>query len=155
MVDVNEIKKAFQKLKEMNWLYEDVREDSVDEAVQEVVERLAALCLRRLPRKTFPTCSATQSEHMNTKQFTDDDILEQYKLMNEQEEPIDSRQKYLDIMCFPTLFPDRNFSQYHDRLKKNSHSEYIKSRLLNKDSCFRKDPRYVFYLYRCLKPTVP
>ena len=38
LVDVNEIKKAFQKLKEMNWLYKDVREDSVDEAVQEVVE---------------------------------------------------------------------------------------------------------------------
>ena len=30
--------------------------------------------------------------------------------------------------------------------KKISHSEYIKSRLLNKDSRFRKDPRYVFYL---------
>ena len=48
LVDVNEIKKAVQKLKDINWLYKDVREDSVDEAVQDVVEvvkRLAALCL--------------------------------------------------------------------------------------------------------------
>ena len=66
--------------------------------------------------------------------------------MNVQEEPIDSRPKYLDVMCFPTLFPDGNFGKYHDRQKKISHSEYIKSRLLNKDSRFRKDPRYVFYL---------
>ena len=33
LVDVNEIKKAVQKLKEMNWLYKDVTEDSVAEAV--------------------------------------------------------------------------------------------------------------------------
>ena len=38
LVDVNEIKKAVQKLKDINWLYKDVREDSVDEAVQDVVE---------------------------------------------------------------------------------------------------------------------
>ena len=38
LVDINEIKKAVQKLKEMNWLYKDVREDSVDKAVQEMVE---------------------------------------------------------------------------------------------------------------------
>ena len=83
--------------------------------------------------------------NLSTKQFTGDDI-EQYKLMNVQEEPIDSRQKYLDVMCFPTLFPDGNFGKYHDRQKKISHSEYIKTRLLNKDSRFRKDPHYVFYL---------
>ena len=29
---------------------------------------------------------------------------------------------------------------------KISHSEFDKSRLLNKDSRFRKDPQYVFYL---------
>ena len=38
LVDINEIKKAVQKLKEMNWLNKDVREDSVDKAVQEMVE---------------------------------------------------------------------------------------------------------------------
>ena len=36
--------------------------------------------------------------------------------------------------------------EFHPREKKISHSEYIKSRLLNKDSRFRKNAKYVFYL---------
>ena len=50
------------------------------------------------------------------------------------------------LMPFPVLFPDGNFGKYHPRKVKLSHSEYIKSRLLNKDSHFRKDPQYVFFL---------
>ena len=62
------------------------------------------------------------------------------------EEPIDNRLQHLDIMCFPVLFPTGEFGQFHPREHKLSHSEYIKSRLLNKDSRFRKDAQYVFYL---------
>ena len=36
--------------------------------------------------------------------------------------------------------------KYHPREVKLSHSEYDKQRLLNKDSCFRKDPQYPQYL---------
>ena len=46
-------------------------------------------------------------------------------------------------MCFPTLFPDGRFGEYHDRL---TASEYAKSSLLNKDARYRKNPQYVFYL---------
>ena len=49
-------------------------------------------------------------------------------------------------MCFPVLFPTGQFGKFHPRREKLSHSEYIKSRLLNKDSRFRKDAQYVFYL---------
>ena len=49
-------------------------------------------------------------------------------------------------MCFPVLFPTGRFGEFHPRQEKLSHSEYIKSRLLNKDSRFRKDAQYVFYL---------
>ena len=38
LVDVNEIKKAVKKLKDINWLYKDVRADSIDKNVQEVIE---------------------------------------------------------------------------------------------------------------------
>ena len=62
------------------------------------------------------------------------------------EEPIDNRLQHLDIMCFPVLFPTGEFGQFHPRAHKLSHSEYIKSRVLNKDSRFRKDAQYVFYL---------
>ena len=49
-------------------------------------------------------------------------------------------------MCFPVLFPTGQFGEHHPRHVKLSHSEYVKSRLLNKDSRYRKDPQYVFFL---------
>ena len=136
MVDVNEIKKAVQKLKDINWLYKDVRKDSVDEAVQDVVEvvkKTRSTVLEKATKEDNSNLQCYTIRNLSTKQFTGDDI-EQYKLMNVQEEPMDSRKKYLDVLCFPTLFPDGNFGKYRDRQKKSSHSEYIKSRLLNKDS---------------------
>ena len=49
--------------------------------------------------------------------------------------------------AFPLSFRNGKFGKYSDkREEKISHSEYIKSRLLNKDFRFRKDPQYVFYL---------
>ena len=49
-------------------------------------------------------------------------------------------------MHFPKLYPTGKFGKYHPCDVKLSHSEFDKSRLLSKDSCFRKDPQYVFYL---------
>ena len=53
---------------------------------------------------------------------------------------------HLDVLCFPTLFPSGRFGESHNRLTPISLSEFVKSRLLNRDSCFRKDSQYVFYL---------
>ncbi len=67
--------------------------------------------------------------------------------MNVEEQLIDNRHKFLDIMCIPTLFLDGSCGKHHQQDHKLSHSEYIKSRLLNKDSRFRKEPRYVSLLW--------
>ena len=83
--------------------------------------------------------------NLDNKLSTTSDI-EQYKLLSVTEDPIDNRQQYLDVMCFPVLFPTGRFGKFHPRQEKLSHCEYIKSRLLNKDSRFRKDAQYVFYL---------
>ena len=72
--------------------------------------------------------------------------IDHYKLLNVDEDAIDSRQEHLDVMCFPALFPDGKFGQHYRREVKISAAEYTKSRLLNKDSRYRKDPQYVFYL---------
>ena len=42
--------------------------------------------------------------NLDKKLLTDSDI-EQYKLLNVKEDPINNRQQHLDVMCFPTLFP--------------------------------------------------
>ncbi len=61
------------------------------------------------------------------------------------EEPaLDNRLKYLDIMCFSVLFPTGRYDEFHPREVRLTFSEYIKSRLLNKDSHFRKNPKFVF-----------
>ena len=38
--------------------------------------------------------------------------------------PIDNRQKHLDVMCFPVLFPTGKYGEFHPRQEKLSHSEY-------------------------------
>ena len=139
LVDVNHIKEAVRKLREINWLYKDVKEDCVDEAVNEVVEVVRnCTMLEKATKEDVAGLQCYTIRNLNSKQFTD---IEQYKLMSVEEQPLDNRQKFLDVMCFPSLFPDGNFGKYHQHKTKISHSEYIKSRLLNKDSRFRKDPR--------------
>ena len=49
-------------------------------------------------------------------------------------------------MCFPHLFPNGRFGEFHPHDVKISSSEYAKSRLPNKDSMFQKDPQHVFFL---------
>jgi len=52
--------------------------------------------------------------NMNSEQFTKDD-MEQHNLVNVQKQPLDNRHKFLDVMSFPTLFPDGHFGEYHQR----------------------------------------
>ncbi len=73
-------------------------------------------------------------------------MTQQYKVLSVNESPLDNRQQHLDAMCFPVLFPTGKFGKFHPREVKLSHSEYIKLRLYNTDSHFRKDAQYVFYL---------
>ena len=72
--------------------------------------------------------------------------IEQYRLMSITEDPISNKQQHLDMLCFPVLFPTGKFGEFHPWEEKLSPSEYIKSRLWNKDSCFRKNVKYMFYL---------
>ena len=77
--------------------------------------------------------------NLDNKLSTSSDI-EQYKVLNVTEDPINSKQQHLDVMCFPVLFPTGQFGKFHPCKEKLSHSEYIKSRLLNKDSRSVKMP---------------
>ena len=41
--------------------------------------------------------------------------IEQYKALSVKEDALDNRQRYLDVMCFPVLFPTEEFSKHHPR----------------------------------------
>ena len=148
LVNVDNVKTAVRKLKQINWLYSEVDDDSVDDVSKKVIEIVNSATSTMLDKADDSDITGFQAftiRNLDNKLSTESDI-DQYKLMNVREDPIDNRQQHLDVMCFPVLFPDGRFGKYHPREVKISHSEYDKQRLLNKDSRFRKDPQYVFYL---------
>ena len=124
MVDVNAVKSAVSKLREINWLYEDVESAAVDSAAKEVVEVVSKASGTMLEKASDSDVSELQYytiRNLDTKLMTSSDI-DQYKLLNVQEEPLDNRQKHLDVMCFPVLFPDGNFGEFHPREVKVSNA---------------------------------
>ena len=110
---------------------------------QEVIKTVSDTSSMMLERASKEDVAGFQSFTMrtlNSKQSTSSDI-DQYKLVNVKEDALDNRQKYLDVMCFPDFFPSGRFGEYHPReVPIITKSEYAKSRLLNKDARFRKDP---------------
>ena len=123
-------------LRSCNWLYKCVQDSSVDESTKHIIEvanNATSKMLEKASANAFPI------RNLDNKVSTTTDVEQ----VSVREEPIDNRLQHLDIMCFPVLFPTGEFQSGEHEL---SHSEYIKSRLLNKDSRFRKDAQYVFYL---------
>ena len=148
LVNINHVKTAIKVLRSCNWLYKNVAKESVDESTKHIIEVTNNSNTKMLAKATTTEINAFQAfriRNLDNKLSTTSDV-EQYKVLSVREEPIDNRQQHLDVMCFPVLFPSGEFGKFHPREHKLSHSEYIKSRLLNKDSRFRKDPQYVFYL---------
>ena len=142
LVNVNNIKKAINTLKLCHWLYKNVEDESIDESVKHIIEISNNASTRMLEKATTEEIDAFHAytiRNLDNKVSTASDI-EQYKLLSVRDDPIKNKQKHLDVMCFPVLFPTGEFGEFHP------HTEYIKSRLLNKDSRFRKDAQYVFYL---------
>ena len=149
LVDVEDLKAAIEVLKKVNWLYKDLDDSLVDEAAKKVLEvanNTSSKMLDKATKQDIDSFQAYTIRNLDSKLSSEPDI-EQYKLLGIKEDHLDSRQQHLDVMCFPVLFRDGKLGKYYDKCEKEiSHSEYIKSRLLNKDSGFRKDPQYVFYL---------
>uniref|UniRef100_A0A1X7V5A1 Uncharacterized protein n=1 Tax=Amphimedon queenslandica TaxID=400682 RepID=A0A1X7V5A1_AMPQE len=153
LVDVNKIKAALRKLIEINWLYRNVDDDSIDESSKNVIQVVSNTTCKMLEKandQDLEDLSAYTIRNLDSKIATGSDIS-QYKLMNVKEEPIDNRQDHLDLLCFPTLFPTGQYGEHHPRqsypAQTLSFSEYIKSRLLNKDSRFCRNHSYCLNYY--------
>ena len=148
IVDVNALRAALHTLKRVNIFYRNVSDASVDEATKEVIETVDSTTSSMLVKATKEDVASFQKltiRSLNQMHNTTSDI-EQYKLLHVNEDTLDSRQKFLDVLCFPHLFPSGRFGEFHSRQSKISSSEYAKSRLLNVDPRFRKDAQYVFFL---------
>lgn len=69
-----------------------------------------------------------------------------YQMLKVNAAPIDNRNKDKDTLCFPDLFNEGKYGQFYHREKKITSAEFIKSRLTSKDSRFRLNLQYLFYL---------
>ena len=118
-------------------------DDAAKKAV-EVVSATSSTLIEKATEADIAELEAYTIRHMDEKLPLGSDI-EHYKMLKVQEPALDNRLKHLDVMCFPFLFPSGKFGEFHPREVKLSFSEYIKSRLLNQDSRFRKCPEFVFY----------
>ena len=148
LVNVNHVKTAIKKLRSCNWLYRNVHEKCIDESTKQIIEvsnNATTEMLKKVSPNEVDAFQAYTIRNLDSKLFIGSDI-EQYRPLSITEDPINNRQQHLDVMCFPVLFPAGKFGEFHPRKEKITPSEYIKSRLLNKDPRFRKDAQYVFYL---------
>jgi len=137
IVNVDHIKAAVQKLKEINWLYADVDDCSIDDASRRVIECVNDACSTMLVRATAEDVNSFQAytiRRLDQKQSTMADT-EHYKLI---ENAMSNKLKHLDVLCFPTLFSRGRFGEAHERSVSISSSEYAKLRLLNRDSRFQR-----------------
>ena len=148
MVNVAHVTAAIKKLKQINWLYANIDDSSVVDACKRIIESISVTTSTMLVKATTEDIKSFQAytiRWLDQKQSNLSDT-EHYKLMNVKEDALSNKLQHLDVLCFPTLFPSGRFGESHDRSTPISLSEYAKSRLLNKDSRFRKDCQYVFYL---------
>ena len=117
LVNVDHVKAAVQKLREINWLYSEVKDDSVDEVSKKVIEianNASSTMLDKADEHDISGFQAFMIRNLDNKLSTESDI-EQYKLLSVREDPIDNRQQYLDVICFPILYPTGKFGKYHPR----------------------------------------
>ena len=129
LVNIDNIKAAVDKLRQINWLYKDVAGGSIDEAVKQVIEVTNSSTSAMLEKASNDDIAGFRSftiRNLDNKLSTESDI-DQYKLLSVREQALDNRQMHLDVMCFPGLFPTGYFGEFHPREKKISHSEFIKS----------------------------
>ena len=85
-----------------------LNDTSVDEVSKEVIEVVSKNSSRMLENATDDDVAGFQNytiRNLDNRLSTQSDI-EQYKLLNIKEDPLDHRQIHLDVLCFPVLFPD-------------------------------------------------
>lgn len=60
MIDVNKVKAAVNKLRTINWLYRDIRDDAVDSVAKEVIEVVSKTSSTMLEKATTSDIAGLQ-----------------------------------------------------------------------------------------------
>ena len=153
LVDVHKVYRALQKLKEINHLYsaivmpgqphelqlerqiEEFSATSKDAMIQQIAENEEAALYEQY------TINALHAPRMNER------ATALYQLLKVNEAPLDNRAKYLDMYCFPDLYPHGIGGQTSHREVLLQPAEYVKCILMSRDSRFRLNQQFIFIYY--------
>ena len=117
LINKDELKAAVMQLKPSNWLYENVDENSLDDTSCHIIETVSETTSTMLEKVSTDEVSSYKSytvRQLNSKQSSLPDS-EHYKLVDVKEDALSNKLKYLDVLCFPTLYPTGKFGEWHPR----------------------------------------
>ncbi|CAK1584070.1 unnamed protein product [Parnassius mnemosyne] len=164
IVDVNKVYKALQYLKNVNEHYayikltdlpnqlinihENIQQNvtnTPDNTEEGILEDGTAALLTQITRE-----KETDYEHYTiyplNERRQNAPASELYQMLKVNTAPIDARDKDLDVKCFPHLYVEGKYGQFHNRQQKVTSSEFIKARLMSKHPQFRLNQQYLFFL---------
>lgn len=163
LVDVNKIYKALEYLKTHNNHYANIvlphnpdllLADLRDDLQHEVVVS-SSIDNSTVDGEALLTQINEEEEQESTEQYTIYPLHEKrqnapitalYQMLKVNAAPFDSRDSSIDVKCFPDLFVEGKFGQFHPRSVKLTSSEFIKCVLTSKHSRFRLNQQYLFFL---------
>ena len=127
LIDICALRDALRKLKDINWVYADVDEASLDDAACRIIESVSDTSSTMLQKVSDDDVSFYQSYTIRRLDHKEPNVpdTDQYKLSNVKEDALSNKLKHLDVMCFPTLFPSGRFGEGYQREVKLTYSEYM------------------------------
>ena len=110
LINVDELKAALKKLKNINWLYTDIDENSLDDVSKNIIESVSNTTSTMLQKLSSDEVTSYQSYTVRRldQQHSNMPDCDQYKLTNVKEDAMNNKLKYLGVFYFPTLFPSVN-----------------------------------------------
>ncbi|XP_073975183.1 uncharacterized protein [Rhodnius prolixus] len=156
LVSANKIYKAIAALKEINPLYANVNLNvkllpNINENIgnKYTFKDVSGASIKKVDSKTFYQTGfyTFHSLHPINMNAVESSEIESYQMQQMKGEYVSVFDKNLDYLTFPHLFPKGRFGKFDiNRTISLSDAEYRKTRILNKDGRFRRDPCYLFHL---------
>ncbi|XP_073990954.1 uncharacterized protein [Rhodnius prolixus] len=156
LVSANKIYKAIAALKEINPLYANVNLNvkllpNINENIgnKYTFKDVSGASIKKVDSATFYKTGfyTFHSLHPINMSAVESSEIESYQMQQMKGEYVSVFDKNLDYLTFPHLFPKGRFGKFDiNRNIPLSDAEYRKTRILNKDGRFRRDPCYLFHL---------
>ena len=157
LVDVQKVYNALLKLKEINPLYALIQLPGTPEGL-DVSDRIDEGSYGESLSKSGEAMIEEVAEHeegLYYEQYTINPLhaprenkkaTALYQMLRINETPLDSRMKFLDMLCFPDIYPYGIGGQKCQREVPLSAAEYVKCILQSRDPRFRLNQQLIFYL---------